>query len=448
MGEPDLHNDNIKELIEQHKWADLRKIIVEMPTPDIADLLMETEKSERVLLFRFLPRNISSEVFSYLDSRQKDDLLKDLTNEETRHLLATLSPDDRTEFLEELPGQATQRMLNLLSHEDLKEARQLLGYPEESVGRLMTPDYVAVRKDWTIEQSLQHIRIKGRDSETINVIYVVDASWKLMDSLELRRFILAKPTDTVDQIMDYTFESISAFHDREEAAEMIQHYDLVALPVIDSEGVLLGIVTVDDVLDVVQEEVTEDFHKIAAVTPLKLSYRDSSVWSLYRKRIIWLAVLILVNLISAEVIAAYEEVLTASIALAFFIPLLIASGGNTGAQSATLIIRAIATGDVDLSQWLWAVGREMALGLILGVTMGLTVWLLGLYRGGFEIAIVVAMSMVAIVIVSNLIGVILPFLLTRLGLDPAVISSPLITSVADVAGLIIYFSIAVRVLGY
>lgn len=447
MTEPEVLSPKIKELIEQRKWTDLREILVGYPAPDITALLRDLEKPERVLLFRLLPRQLSSEVFSYMDAADKDSLLKDLTDEETRHILSNLSPDDRTDLLSELPGQATQRLLNLLSYEDLREARQLLGYPEESVGRLMTPDYVAVRPDWTIEQALEHIRSRGKRSETVNVIYVTDASWTLLDSLELGRFILAPPSATVQQIMDYSFVSIAAFEDREEAVRMIQHYDLYALPVVDSQGVLLGIVTVDDVLDVAQKETTEDFHKAAAVAPLKTSYRESNIWSLYRKRIGWLAGLVLVNLVSAGVIAAYEETLAASIALAFFIPLLIASGGNAGAQSATLMIRAIATGDVTMKHWLWAVGREVGIGVILGITMGLAAWAIGFIRGGVEIAAVVALSMVAIVAVTNLIGVVLPFLLVQLRLDPAVASNPLITSVADVAGLLIYFSVATRILG-
>jgi magnesium transporter len=338
-------------------------------------------------------------------------------------------------------------MLNLLTLHDRREALQLLGYPEESVGRLMTPDYVAVRPEWSIRQALKHIRSKGTDSETINVIYVTDGSWVLLDALSLRRFILANPEDPVSQIMDYSFVGISAFKDREEAVRMIQHYDLVALPVLDSGGVLIGIATIDDLMDVAQEEATEDFHKVAAVAPLKTSYRESSVWLLYRKRIIWLSVLLFVNLIASGVIAAYEEMLISTITLAFFIPLLIATGGNAGAQSATLMVRAIATGDVKLSQWLWATGREMAVAGLLGLTMGIASSVLGIFRGGLEIGIVVGLAMVLIVLVANFIGVVLPFLLTRIRVDPAVVSNPLITSVADVTGLIIYFSIATWILG-
>lgn len=447
MTEPEVLSPKVKALIEQRRWADLREILIGYPAPDITALLRELDKPERVLLFRLLPRRLSSEVFSYMDAHEKDDLLTSLTDEETRQILSNLSPDDRTALLSELPGLATQRLLNLLSYEDLQEARHLLGYPEESVGRLMTPDYVAVRPEWTVGQALGHIRSRGKRSETINVIYVTDASWTLLDALELGRFILASPEAEVRQIMDYSFVAVPASEDREEAVRMIQHYDLFALPVVDSEGVLLGIVTVDDVLDVAQEETTEDIHLSAAVSPLKMSYREADVWSLYRKRIGWLTGLVLVNLVSAGVIAAYEETLAASIALAFFIPLLIASGGNAGAQSATLMIRALATGNVDLRHWFWVVGRELAVGAVLAVTMGVAAWVIGFFRGGVEVALIVALSMGSIVVVTNLIGALLPFLLARLRLDPAVASNPLITSVADVAGLLIYFSLAAGIMG-
>lgn len=447
MTDSDTLNTRIRALIEQREWAELREIVKGLPAPDIAEVIGSPEKHERILLFRLLPKHLATEFFSYLEAKDKDMLLRELTDEEARHILASLSPDDRTEFFEEVPGQAIQRLLNLLNPDDRRETLQLLGYPEESVGRLMTPDYVAVRPNWSVRQALEHIRMKGKDSETINAVYVTDDSWVLLDALSLRKFILAKPDDLVSGIMDYTFVGISALKDREEAVKLIQRYDLVALPVLDLDGVMLGIVTVDDVMDVAQQEATEDFHKVAAVAPLKMSYSESSIWVLYRKRIVWLLVLLGVNLIASGVIAAYEEVLLSTIALAFFIPLLIATGGNAGAQSATLMVRAIATGDVKLTQWFWALGREMAVAGFLGVTMGVASSILGLFRGGPEIGLVVGLAMVLLVLVSNFIGVVLPFVITKFGLDPAVVSNPLITSVADVAGLIIYFTIATWLLG-
>jgi magnesium transporter len=279
------------------------------------------------------------------------------------------------------------------------------------------------------------------------VIYVVDAGWKLIDALDLTTFVIAAPGSTVAGIMDRSFISLSAFDDREHAVEVLQRYDLVAAPVLDSDGVLLGTVTIDDVLDVAEAEATEDFHKGAAVLPLRASYTESSPFSLYRLRVGWLAALVVFNLVSSGIIAAFEETLQATIALAFFIPLLIDSGGNTGAQSATLMVRALATGDLSLSHWARALGKELSVGVALGITLGIASSTLGIVRGGMEVGIVVGLSMASIVLIANLIGACLPFLLTRLRLDPAVASSPLITSIADGSGLLIYFSIAAVVLG-
>lgn len=270
---------------------------------------------------------------------------------------------------------------------------------------------------------------------------MVDQNWKLLDVLELRKFIIASPDQKVSEIMDYRFVSIVAFEDQEKAVKLIQIYDLFALPVVDTNGILLGIVTVDDVFDVA-EEITEDFQLTAAVRPLKTSYQHSNIWSLFTKRIGWLMMLVLVNLISSGVISAFEETLSSAIALAFFIPLLIDSGGNAGAQSATLMVRAIATGDVKMTKWFFTILKELAIGTALGITMGLASWLLGFVRGGVEIGFVVGLSMVSIVVVANLVGTILPFILTKLKMDPAVASSPLITTIVDGLGLLIYFTLA------
>ena len=432
----------IQELINQQQWSELRDLFSQYPVPDIADLLMRAQQTDRVLLFRLLPRAISSDVFSYLESEDQNEILKGLTHEETRNLLLNLRPDDRTVLFEELPGRVTQKLLNLLTPEELEKTRLLLGYPEESVGRLMTPDYVAVRPEWTVGEALDHIRKKGRDSETLNIIYVTDTEWKLMDAVELHRFILADPRQKVAELMSHSVISISAFEDREEAVHMMLRYDILALPVVDSEGVLLGVVTFDDVMDVAQAEATEDFHKGAAVTPLKGSYRETGIWELYKSRIVWLLGLVVVNLLSLELMAYYEELLASTIALTFFIPLLLGSGGNTGSQSSTIMVRGLATGDIEVSQWAASLAKELIVGLALGLTMGLAGVVLGTWKGGLTIALIVGLTMLLIIVVANLIGVILPLVLTKLDLDPAVASNPLITSITDATGLLIFFAIS------
>ncbi len=437
-----LLKPELLELIEKKDWVALKESLQDVPSVDIAELIEEIDPEKAVVIFRLLKKQKAGEVFSHLSNTKEMQLLDMLTKRQLAEVMSNLEPDDIVGIVEELPGHLTQRVLNTLNVEEQQEIKQMLGYPKESVGRQMTSKYVKVKSDWTVERAMRHIRKFGFSAETVNVIYVVDDNEKLIDDLRLTQLILANPQDKIGDITDDSFVALNAFDDQEVAVKMFSKYDRVALPVMDSEGVLIGILTVDDVIDIAREEATEDFHKGAAVAPLKTTYRETSVWSLFSKRIAWLIILVFVNLLSSGVIEYYEEVLASAIALAFFIPLLIDSGGNTGAQSATIMVRSLAMGDVKLSHWLRVTGKEIFVGLALGLGMGFASAVLGLFRGGWEIGLVVGLSMVAIVLVANLIGTILPFLLTKFKIDPAVASSPLITTIVDVTGLLIYFSIA------
>jgi magnesium transporter len=452
----ELLKPEIEEMINTQSWEDLRESIEEWPVAEVADVLISLDPADRVIFFRILPRHMSSEVFSYLESDFQNALLDEMTTEETRHLLANLRPDDRTTLLGELPGQVTQRLLNYLNPQDLKEARQLLGYPEESIGRLMTPDYVAVRPTWTVEEALQHIRKMGKSSETINVIYVTDTSWHLLDALDLQLFILAKADATVMDLMDNTFVSIEAAVDREEAVSIMQKYDKVVLPVVDSEGVLLGIVTVDDVLDVAEEEATEDFQKMGGVSALERPYLSADIWTMFKKRGGWLAVLFLGQLFTASAMENFESQLESVIVLAIFIPLIISSGGNSGSQATSLIIRAMAVGEVSIKDWWIVMRRECITGLLLGIflaTIGILrvigwQWL-GWYDYGTDyilIALTVSIALVGVVSWGSLAGSMLPFLLRRFGFDPATSSAPFVATLVDVTGLLIYFGAAALIL--
>ncbi len=448
LEENTVTDSEIEALIENGQLKALSESLTRWANPEVADLILRLDKPHQVLVYRALPRERAADVFAYFEPEDQDDVLDALTDADTRSLLADLSPDDRTAMLEELPATVTRRLMELLSPEDLEESRQLLGYPEESVGRLMTPDYLRIRAEWTCGQALVHIHKFGRDSEIFNILYVTDADGKLIDIVRMRRIIMSEPDSIILDMLNYQYVSLSAYDDREVAVEMIQRYDVNALPVVDSEGVLLGIVTVDDILDVAEEEATEDIQKGAAVAPLETRYSVASPAQLFRKRIGWLLVLIFVNLISASVISSYEEFVLEFITLALFMPLVIASGGNCGAQSATLMVRAIATGDLELSDWLMSVSKELFVGLLLGSAMAVIAGCVShIYGGDSKIALIVGLSMIAIVFVANSFGALLPFVLSRLKVDPAAASSPLITSVMDVLGLLIYFSIAVVVLG-
>tara|TARA_B100001769_G_scaffold263313_1_gene246477 strand:- start:173 stop:1525 length:1353 start_codon:yes stop_codon:yes gene_type:complete len=442
-----VNQTRVLELMEANELKSAVEHLLAWMEPEIADLLIQLKKSQQILVYRALPRERAANVFSHLEPNDQDSLLKALTDGDTQALLANLNPDDRTSLLQELPANVTHRLMQLLSPEDLTEARQLLGYPEDSVGRLMTPEYIRLRAEWTVEEALAHIRKYGRDSEIFNILYVTEDNGKLIDKVRMRRLIFSPQDKTIRELLNYNCVSISAFDDREVAVEMIKKYDFNALPVLDSEGVLVGIVTFDDIFDVAEEEATEDIQLGAAVAPLESTYSSTNPIKLFKKRIGWLLILILVNLISAAVISNYEDHLMEFITLALFMPLVIASGGNSGAQSATLMVRAIATGDLKPKDWISAITKEMLVGGFMGLAMGGLAFFVGwLYGGESNIAQVIGYSMLIIVLVANIFGAFLPFALDRMKIDPAVASSPLITSIMDVLGLMIYFSIAVLLL--
>lgn len=438
----------IKSLIDARNWDGLRDYLVEnVPIAEIADLLSDLDKGDRVLVFRVLPRKIAAEVFAYLEPFEQDDLLRDLTDEEARHIMANLAPDDRTEILEELPAQVTGRLLEQLSPEDLEEVRWLLGYPEKSVGRLMTPDYLSVPPDWTVGQALDHVRRWGRDSETASVIYVVDSAGKLIGAVSLRQLVLETPESKIGDIMKTSVISVNAFDDRRKAYELMQRYGLWVLPVTDSEGVLLGIVTGDDVLEVATERITEDFHKSAGVSPIRVSLADASPLVLYRSRVVWLVLLSLIYLLSGGVMSSFEGAIASTISLAFFLPLILDCAGNAGSQSAVLVLRDIGVGDVTFHDWPKVFVRELAVSSIIGLIVGALVMGVGTVSQGFDIGVVVGIAMFFSVVTVSCLGVVVPFALMKFGWDPASASSPLVASIADVLGVIIYFFTAKVYLG-
>jgi len=439
---PEIH-----ELVEQKDWRALKEMLTLWPAPDLADLLENLTVEDALVLFRLLPTAAASDAFGETVPERQEALLRTMSDQRVRDIVLELPPDDRTELFEELPPALTRRLLGLLPPEERREALELLGYPENSVGRIMTPDFVALRPDWTVGKAIEYIRSEGRDAETIDVVYVVDEAGKLLDDLPIRRFVLAERAQHVRDLMDGSSVSVSAAEDQEEAAQKMKRYDLVALPVTNVAGVLLGIVTFDDIFTVIDEETTEDFHKGAAVQPLETSYVASSPWALYRKRIIWLLVLLVAGFFSSGIIAHFEKVLQAALALALYIPVLIGGGGNTASQAATLVIRALATGELTLRRWFTVIGKEMLIGALIGFTLGGVCFILGaLGRGGTKIGLVVGLSMMTLAVWANILGSLLPIAITKLRLDPAVVSSPLLTTVADVSGLLIYFGFATLIL--
>ncbi len=434
---------NFQELIENKDWKTIKRELNEHESFQIAEIIDDLPEEDDVILFRLLTREQAKETFQYLSHEKQEQIIEGLAHNITKitSLLNDLNPDDRTAFFEELPGEVTQRLVQLLSPEERKIATKLLGYEEDSVGRLMTPEFVAVKPHFTVAQAIEHIRKHGRDSETLNVIYVVDNRWKLIDDLRIKEIILAKPDQTIEELMDSRFVALNVFDDQELAIRAFQDHDRVALPVVDTTGLLVGIVTVDDVMDVVEEETTEDFHRFGSFQDAILNPLKARIFLLYKKRILWLTILVFMNVFSGAAIAHFENVIQSAVSLLFFLPLLIGSSGNAGAQSATLMIRSLAVGDVKTKDWLKLFGKEILVSLLLGITMAIGVSLVASFRAP-EIMMVVAITMVFTVMTGSLIGLLLPFIFTTVKLDPAAASAPLVTSIADISGVLIYFSIA------
>ena len=438
-----------RNLIDDKNWKALKQELNNLDPLQIAEIIGDLSKTEQVILFRLLHRELAKETFQLVTHDEQEDIINRLAANSNKitSLLNDLDPDDRTAFFEELPGEVSQRLVQMLSKEEREIATTLLGYPEDSIGRLMTPEYVAVRPYFTVELALNHIRKFGRDSETLNVIYVVDEHWKLIDDIRIKEIILASPDQKISDLIDNRFVSLNAYDDQEVAVKEFRDHDRVALPVVDSNGILLGIVTFDDVMDVVEEENTEDFQKFGALQEAIVNPLKAKIAFLYKQRVVWLTALVFMNIFSGTALAHYENIIQSVISLVFFLPLLIGSGGNAGSQSATLMIRSLAMGVVEMKDWFRLLSKELLVSLLLGLTMAAGVSLIAGFRSP-EIVVVVAMTMVFTVMAGSMIGILLPFIFTKIKIDPATASAPLITCISDILGVIIYFTVASWYFGF
>ena len=447
--------DDVRTLIEKEDLENLKVTLSELQPTDIAELFSAIPEEDQLTIFNVLPQELTAESFDYFDLNTQKNLIEEFHQEQLVDILNRMSPDDRTALFEELPSPEVTRLLILLSPAERKVALNLLGFPESSIGRLMTPDYVAVKPHWTIQFVLDYIRRVGHNSETLNVIYVVDDGGFLIDDIKVREFLLASPSESVTDLMDNKFEVLNAFDDQEVAVAAFRKLNRVALPVIDSKGLLVGIVTVDDVLDVAEEEDTEDIQKLGAVEALQEPYLDVPVFTMFKKRGSWLVVLFLSEMLTATAMGFFEGEIAKAVVLALFVPLIISSGGNSGSQAATLIIRAMALGEVTLKDWWKVMRREIISGLLLGGTLAIigflrvTIWSLFTNMYGphpYLVALTVAFSLIGVVLWGTLAGSMLPLFLRRLGLDPATSSAPFVATLVDVTGLVIYFTIAMAVM--
>ncbi|MBX3725998.1 MAG: magnesium transporter [Xanthomonadales bacterium] len=438
---------HLQALIDRGEYEPLRAWFETQRVQDIALLMSELDGDAPFdTLFGLLDPDRQVRTFAYIDLALQPQILGSLSAERRRAIVGELDSDDRAALIDELEAPQAEQLIAELPAEEREDTREMLAYDESSVGRLMNTDFVSVRPYWTIADALAHIRAANENGESVNRVYVTQPEGKLLDALPLRAFILAPLEQPVRTLMKREAVSVRPDADREEAVRLIQRYDLEALPVVDADGVLLGTVTVDDVMDVAEEETTEDFHKLASVGSVDVSVRDASVWYLFRKRSPWLVLLVFANIFSGAALAHFEETISQAIVLLFFLPLLIGSAGNAGSQSSTLMVRALATGDVSVRDWFSLLLKEFGVALALGLALAFAVAGLGIWRGGLAIGITVALTMVVAVMAGSLIGMSLPFAFSRLKLDPATASTPLITCIADISGIVIYFGIASVVL--
>lgn len=429
----------------------IRASLTALTPADSAELIEDFEPAEQAALFRLLPMQLATEFFEYLPVEAQEELIHAMGNEQAAGILDAMSPDDRTALLEELPTAVCARLVESLSPRERAVALRLLDYPENSIGRLMTSEYLTLRDEWNAREVLDHIRSYGRDRETLNVLYVVDALGKLVDEVRIREILLAPLEAKVKDLRNDVLISLTATDDQESAISAFRKYDRTVLPVVDGHGGLVGIVTVDDILDVVEEEATEDIQKLGGMEQLDEPYMDISLARLVKKRATWLVVLFVGEMLTATAMGHFQDDISKAVILAVFVPLIISSGGNSGSQAATLIIRAMAIGEVGLRDWWKVMRREIFSGLVLGLILAvigilrIVVWSVFSDVYGphwLLLAMTVGISLIGVVLWGTLSGSMLPFLLKRLGLDPATSSAPFVATLVDVTGLIIYFAVA------
>ncbi len=445
----------IRELIEGQDEVTLRETLDRWVPADVAALFDELNDAEDLAGFRLLRGPQRVQVFEYLDQEVQQRILAGLSAAEAGSVLSEMAADDRTALLARMPDEDRDRSLALLTAEQRTIAQSLLQFPDGSVGRLMSPDCIAVRSHWTIQHVLDHIRKHGQDSETLNVVYVVDADHKLIDDLRIRQVLLAASTQTIHDLMNHNFVTLSAKDPKRSAVEVFRRYDRTALPVIDEGGKLLGVVTIDDVLDVAEQAATQDIQKMGGLEALSEPYSTTPLLTMVRKRAVWLVVLFLGEMLTATAMGFYEAEIAKAVVLALFVPLIISSGGNSGSQAATLIVRALALQEIRLRDWWSVMRRELLSGGMLGLLLGMigfvriALWstFSNIYGPHwFLVATTVGLSLVGIVVWGTLAGSMLPFVLKRCGVDPATSSAPFVATLVDVTGLVIYFTVAMVIL--
>ncbi len=440
--------DEIKELLSQRQYTTLRQKLAELNEADVAVLLEELEEEELLKIFRILPKDLAADVFSYMEVESQQLIISSLSEKDAAGIINNLMADDATDLLEEMPANIVKRLLANASPEMRRDINHLLRYPEYSAGSIMTVEYVDLKENLTVKEAIERIRKVGLDSETINVCYVLDSQRKLLGTVALRYLLLSEEDELIGDIMHENVIAINTLMDQEEVAKQFKKYDFTTMPVVDNENRLVGIITVDDIVDIMEEEATEDIEKMAAIVPSDKPYMKTGVFETYKKRIPWLLLLMVSATFTGRIIGQFEEALSACTVLTMFIPMLMDTGGNAGGQANVSIIRGLSIGDIAYKDVFRVVFKEIRVALLCGVTLTVANFakLLWFDRVEVSVAIVVCITLMTAIIIAKLIGCTLPMLAKRIGFDPAVMASPFITTLVDAISLSVYFRVAVWIL--
>ena len=441
--------EKILDYIKAGKPVNARSKLLEMNVVDIATLLEDVDRDDLVILFRILPKDTAAEVFSYLNKVDRAHIIESLTDREISGIIDKLFMDDTVDFIEEMPANIVKKVLKNTDDDTRKMINSLLSYPDDSAGSIMTTEFVDIKKEMTVMDAIAHIRKTGVDKETIDTLYVIDSNRKLEGIVPIRKILLSDENLLIEDIMDTNFVYIYTLDDQEDVASMFKKYDYFSMPVTDSENRLVGIITIDDILDIIEEENEEDFAKMNALAPSDEEYLDSSVYSLAKQRIMWLLILMISATFTGIIIRQYESVLSSVVILASFIPMLMDTGGNSGSQSSTLIIRGLALGELEITDYPKIIWKEFRVSIVVGLVLAfinfLRIYLLE--RVDFIVSLTVCISLFATVVLAKVVGGMLPLIAKKFKLDPAIMAAPLVTTIVDTFALMVYFSTASLLMG-
>lgn len=440
---------NIENLIEEKKYAEIKQILNEMNDYDIAEIFEDLPTTEQLKIFRLLQKDIAADVFSYMETDTQSKLITLLSEKEAVDIINDMASDDAADLMDEIPANVVSRLLNKVDPEARRDINGLLNYPDDSAGSIMTTEYMDLKEENTIEDAIKKIKREYDDKETIDICFVTDKSRKLIGTVKLKDLVLNDEDKLIKDIMNDDIMSVNTLMDQEEVAQIIQDYDLTSIPVVDSENKLVGIITIDDVIDIIEEEATEDIEKMAAITPTEKPYLKLNVFDLYKSRIPWLLLLMISATFTGKIIQHYEAALASYVVLTSFIPMLMDTGGNAGGQSSVTIIRGLSLNDIEYKDTLKVIWKEIRVAVLAGLTLAIANFakLLLIDKVTTSVALVVCLTLVVTVIIAKIIGCSLPILAKKIGFDPAVMASPFITTIVDAISLIVYFQIATHLLG-